>query len=38
MFNIEPGINYEIILDFLKSKEIEELLWVYESPVEQQSF
>lgn len=34
MFNIEPDTNYEIILDFLKSKEKEGLLWVYESAVE----
>jgi hypothetical protein len=30
MFNIEPSTNYENIRDFLKSKEEEGLLWVYE--------
>ena len=30
MFNIEPKMVYEAIRDFLKSKEEEGLLWVYE--------
>jgi hypothetical protein len=30
MFNIEPDANYENVLEFLKSKEQEDLLWVYD--------
>jgi hypothetical protein len=30
MFNVEPNVNFESIQDFLKSKEAEGLLWLYE--------
>ena len=30
MFNIKPTVNYEAIRDFLKAKEEDGLLWVYE--------
>ena len=30
MFNIEPSVNYETVRDYLKSKQEEGLLWLYE--------
>ena len=29
-FNVEPSVNFESIQEFLKSKETEGLLWLYE--------
>ncbi|HET9914718.1 MAG TPA: DUF4265 domain-containing protein [Anaerolineales bacterium] len=30
MFNLEPSIDYEAVRDYLKSKQEEGLLWLYE--------
>jgi len=38
MFNIEPEHDYEWVLHFLRSKEEEGLLWLYEPPTTQAKF
>ncbi len=37
MFNVEPHHNYILIRDYLKERETEGLLWLYEQPESEQS-